>query len=93
MCLPATGFPKGNQKARTLRDSRATQTLFQAKTGKYVVVIDHNDLVKIRNGVNFVKILESKIRDVEASAGIALEFNEKWEEETLLPAHLAKYQT
>lgn len=88
---PASGFPKRKRKERTLRDSRATQSLFHAKTGKYVIVIDHDDLVKIRKGANIAKILEAKIREVEASSGIELEFNENWEE-MLLPRHLAKYQ-
>jgi hypothetical protein len=88
---PATGFPVKGKKERALRDARATQVLFHAKTNKYVVVIDHDDLVEIRNGINFAKILEAKIREVEASAGIALEFNEGWQEVSL-PSHLAKYR-
>jgi hypothetical protein len=88
---PATGFPKKGMKVRTLSNSRATQALFHAKTNKYVVVVDHDDLLKINKGVNFVKILEAKIREVEASAGISLEFDEELKE-TLLPPHLAKYK-
>jgi hypothetical protein len=88
---PATGFPKRGSTQRALRDSRATQTLFHAKTRKYVVVVDHEDLVNINKGISFAKILESKIREVEASTGINLEFNEEWKE-ILLPPHLAKHK-
>jgi len=35
---PAAGFPKKEKRERSLRDARATQALFHAKTGKYVVV-------------------------------------------------------
>jgi len=89
---PATGFPERGKKKRALSDSRATQALFHAKTNKYVVVIDHDDLVSINNGVSFAKILEAKIREVEASTGMNLEFNEEWKE-TLLPSHLAKHKS
>jgi len=88
---PAAGFPRKEKRERSLRDARATQALFHAQTGKYVVVIDHDNLIQIRKGANIAKILDAKIREVEASSGIALEFNEKWEEITL-PAHLAKYK-
>lgn len=88
----ATGFPETGKKKRALSDSRATQALFHAKTNKYVVVIDHDDLVKINNGISFAKILEAKIREVEASTGINLEFDEEWKE-ILLPSHLARYKS
>jgi hypothetical protein len=88
---PATGFPKKGKTIRSLRDARATQALFHAKTNKYVVVIDHDDLVNISKGVNFSKILEAKIREVEASTGINLEFDEDWKE-ILLPHHLSKHK-
>jgi hypothetical protein len=89
---PATGFPKKGKGVRSLRDSRATQALFHAKTNKYVVVINHDDLVSISKGANFSKILEAKIREVEASTGISLEFDEEWKE-TLLPPHLLKHRS
>jgi hypothetical protein len=88
---PAAGFPKREKRERSLRDARATQALFHAKTGKYVVVIDHGNLIQIRNGANIAKILDAKIREVEASSGVILEFNERWEE-TILPGHLAKFK-
>jgi hypothetical protein len=87
---PATGFPKPGEIKRALKDARATQALYHSLTNKYVVVIDDKDLRAIKSGANFAKILEMKIREVEASSGVNLEFDENWEE-VLLPPHLAKY--
>ena len=87
----ATGFPKSTKSAlRSLRDARATQALYHARTGKYVILIEHANLKQIKEGVPFVKILEAKIRDVEASTGIVLSFSEDWKE-VLLPKHLLKH--
>lgn len=88
---PATGFPKRGRKQRALRDARATQALFHAKTRKYVVVVDHEDLIKISKGMSLPKILESKIREVESSTGMNFDFDEEWKE-ILLPPHLAKHK-
>jgi hypothetical protein len=85
-----SGFPKRNIKERKLKDARATQALFHAKTNKFVVVIDHKDLEMMFKGTPFPKILEAKIREVEASSGIELSFNEAWQEVDL-PLHLRKY--
>jgi hypothetical protein len=87
---PASGFPKRRTKERQLRDARATQALFHAKSNKFVVVIDHEDLELVFNGIPFPKILEAKIREVEASALVDLTFNENWQE-VELPKHLRKY--
>jgi len=86
----ASGFPKKNFKERKLKDARATQALFHAKSNKFVVVVDHKDLEMLFKGVSFPKILEAKIREVEASAGVELTFNENWQEVDL-PPHLRKY--
>lgn len=86
----ASGFPKRKAKERQLKDARATQALFHAKSSKFVIVIDHKDLEAIFNGIPLPKILETKIREVEASAMIELSFTENWQEVTL-PAHLRKY--
>ena len=86
----ASGFPKKNTKERKLKDARATQALFHAKTNKFVVVVDHKDLEMILRGAPFPKILEAKIREVEASAGVELAFDENWQEVDL-PSHLRKY--
>jgi uncharacterized protein YkvS len=53
-------------------------------------VIDHEDLELVFNGIPFPKILEAKIREVEASALVDLTFNENWQEVDL-PKHLRKH--
>ncbi|HQU35799.1 MAG TPA: hypothetical protein PLR65_04375 [Anaerolineales bacterium] len=87
---PASGFPKKKTKERQLKDARATQALFHAKSNKFVVVIDHKDLELISNGFPLPKILEAKIREIEASTLMELSFNENWQE-VILPPHLKKY--
>lgn len=86
----ASGFPKNNAKKRSLSNARATQVIFHADTKKFVVVIDHKNLEMIAKGVSFPKILEAKIREVEAAYGGEISFTDEWEE-TKLPAHLEKY--
>lgn len=85
----ASGFPKKKTKERQLKDARATQALFHAKSNKFVIVIDHKDLELILNGIPLPKIIEAKIREVEASALVELSFNENWQE-VVLPPHLKK---
>lgn len=65
--LGATGFTS----IRSLRDSRATQILFHALTGKFVVVLDHQDLLRLKENGGLLKVLEEKIRDVEAGAKLS----------------------
>ena len=86
----ATGFPENGAKKRSLSDARATQVIFHAKSKKFVIVVDQKDLENIARGFSFPMMLEAKIREVEASYGTEITFNEKWEE-TKLPAHLQKY--
>lgn len=88
----ATGFPfKKTTRERSLRDVRATQALFHARTNKYVVVIDEDDLKTIFKGVPFTKILEMKIREIEASSGKTISFDEDWGIVDL-PEHLSRYE-
>ncbi len=94
----ASGFPEpchnmpdaSGSRVRSLRYARATQALFHSKTGKYVIVIDECDLQMIANGVALPKILEAKIRELEAATGLALSFDEDWREVDL-PSHLSRY--
>lgn len=91
----ASGFPGGELKddsrERTLRDARATQALFHSKTGKYVVILDHRDLKLLFDGMPLPKMLETKIREVEAASGIDITFSEDWKQVDL-PPHLKKYE-
>lgn len=92
----ATGFPRtappGQRtiRRRGLRDAQATQIVFHAKTSKYVVVLDHNDIQKLVDPGALPRILEAKIRAVEEWTGLPVEFDQEWQQVDL-PAHLNKY--
>jgi len=95
--MGATGFPKRSSDAetkpkrtRSLRDALATQVIFHAKTGKYVVVLDDYDIQLLTQPGALPRILEAKIGDVEEACGLPLDFNEDWVEIDL-PPHLSKY--
>lgn len=94
----ASGFPEPTDEAtdepggreRNLRNARATQALFHSKTGKFVVVVCEQHLQLIADGMPFPRLLEARIREVEAASGMALSFDEDWREVDL-PSHLSKY--
>jgi hypothetical protein len=88
----ATGFPERASivRQRSLKDSRATQALFHAKTGKFVIVLDQSDIEQLPKEGALIRILEAKVRDVEESSGLELKYDEQWIEIDL-PHHLAKY--
>lgn len=89
--LGAAGFPERNtRRQRLLRDSRATQALFHAKTKKFVVVLDHDDILQLDQPGSLPRILEAKIRDVEEASGLPLDLDPIWNE-TDLPSHLQKH--
>jgi len=83
----ATGF----SRTKSLMASRATQIVFHAKTGKYVVLLDHEDIKQLKNKGALLKLLEVKIKDVEAAAGLSLDFDDSSWIEVDLPPHLSKY--
>jgi hypothetical protein len=96
--MGATGFPKRSsstdarsKRTRSLRDAHATQVIFHAKTGKYVVVLDDHDIQLLTQPGALSRILEAKIGDVEEACGLPLSFNDDWVE-TDLPPHLSKYE-
>lgn len=94
----ASGFPnviqtlRGREptRERRLRDSRATQALFHAKTDKFVVVLNEIDLRRILDGISFLKIISSKIIELENSSGLELSFTEVWNQVDL-PPHLSQH--
>lgn len=95
----ASGFPARDsagmqqrkpRRSRSLRDARATQVLFHAKTAKYVVVLDHHDIQALSEPGGLPRLLEAKVRDVEEVSGLPLEFDEDWKEIDL-PPHLSQY--
>ncbi|MHC4619267.1 MAG: hypothetical protein ACYTEQ_16100 [Planctomycetota bacterium] len=92
----ASGFPQANlaeqetSRQRVLRDAQATQIIFHARTSKYVVVLDHNDIQKLAEPGTLPRILEAKIRAVEEWTGLPVEFDHELQQVDL-PAHLAQY--
>jgi len=88
----ATGFPKTNDKRqRILKDAKATQIIFHAKTGKYIIVFDHEDIVKLILPGALPSLIRSKINDVEDVSGLSLKYDEDLNEMDDLPPHLAIY--
>lgn len=91
----ASGFPdaskgKGKKPQRSLKDARATQVLFHAKTGKNVIVLKEKDILALASPGTLVRLLEEKIRDIEEATGLDLDFDSDWRE-TILPPHMAKH--
>ena len=92
----ASGFPKPpnredeETRQRVLRDARATQVLFHARTCKFVIVLDRNDLRLLSQSGGLLRVLEAKIRDAEQGSGVSLQFDEQWDEVDL-PGHLSQY--
>jgi len=91
-----SGFPRLSQpdspepRQRSLRDARATQVIFHARTGKFVVALGHEDLQRLLENGALPRILEAKIRDIEDAGGLSLQFDEDWREIDL-PSHFSQY--
>ena len=87
----ASGFPQhGQPRQRTLNDSRAIQVIYHAKTDKYLIVFDHDDIQLLQQPGALIRLIRSKISDVEDLSGIDLEYDGNVEELDDLPPHLAK---
>lgn len=82
----ATGF----DSKRVLRDARATQVLFHAKTCKFVIVLTEDDFDELQKKGGLPKLLEARILDVEAVSNIQLDYNGRWEQAEL-PKHIAQH--
>jgi hypothetical protein len=89
----ASGFPRpiidprGEiTKPRSLKYAQATQILFHAKTDKYVVVLDEQDILRLGEPGALIGLLERKIRAVEQWPIVPS--NDFPVQEIDLPAHL-----
>ncbi len=82
----------GFSNRRSLRDARATQALFHAKTEKFVIVLDNQDLQQLTREGGLPRVLESKIRDVENASSVPSEVDDAWKS-IELPPHLARHNT
>lgn len=89
--MGATGFPEDRRQI-ALREARATQILFHASTGKYIIVLDHDDILELGKDGALPQIIERKIRDIEEVSGLsdASISNLGWGEYDL-PEHLAQH--
>jgi predicted nuclease of predicted toxin-antitoxin system len=93
--LGATGFPDDSSdieasRQRVLRDAQTTQIIFHAKTGKCVIVLTHNDILKLVEPGALPILLEAKIRAIEEYTGLPVRFEEDWKEIDL-PVHLKRF--
>ena len=85
----ATGFPTTEQSSRqrAVRDCKLRQVIFHAKTQKYIVVFDKDEILKLGKNGTFVTMLTRKIREIQELSGIPPEPVENFQEIDL-PAHL-----
>ena len=85
----ATGFPDKNSsvRQRKISDCRLRQALFHAKTGKFIVVLDREDILELEKNGTLLQILTRKIRDLRELSGIPTAPIEQFVEIDL-PSHL-----
>lgn len=90
--MGASGFPNGRVQQRSLSAARLSQILFHAKTDKYVVVLDQDDILELgQPGALLVK-LEAKIRDIESWLGQRFTYDDDdWVLSDVLPPHLKRH--
>lgn len=86
----ATGFPKqGQPRQKKLSDARLIQALYHAKTQKYILVFDYQDIIRLGEPGSLFKIIEAKQHDVADVSGIDL-YDENLDERDDLPPHLSR---
>lgn len=93
--LGASGFQERDKvnngvRQRSLRDAQVTQLLFHARNNKYVVVLEKDEILSLRNPGSLIKILEEKIRTIEEWTGLS-SADTSVMPEIDLPEHLSKY--
>lgn len=86
----ATGFPveEDTSRQRKISDSRLRQLLFLVGKGKYVIVLDKNDIKQLDQAGALIKIIISKIRDIEHLSGVYISPDIESPIEIDLPNHL-----
>lgn len=68
-----------NQRGITLKDAHATQILFHARTKKYIIVLDENDILNLTKKGSLPRILQEKIVEIEAASLLQIEANQEGE--------------
>lgn len=78
----ATGFPQrdSNSRQRTIGDCRLRQVLYHAKTNKYVIVLDKEDIFSLDQKGSLISLLTRKIRDISEISGLSTTSVEEWQE-------------
>lgn len=67
----ATGFPKNSQsRIRGVSDCLLRQIIFHAKTGKYIVVLDKQDIFSLAQPGSLLLLLSRKIRELQQLSGL-----------------------
>ncbi len=84
----AAGFPKRNStRQRAIQDCRLRQVLYHAKTGKYIIVLDKEDILSLGQNGTLMTLLIRKIRDLNELTGLPT-VTVKQFQEIDLPQHL-----
>jgi len=84
----ASGFPKkDSSRQRSISDCRLRQVLFHAKTQKFIVVLDKNDIFELGKNGSLIQIIVRKIRDLCELSGLPTPSISEYEEIDL-PNHL-----
>lgn len=91
----ATGFPERGKgtirtRQRSIKDAQATQIIFHARHNKFVIVLDHEDIIQLDQAGMLPKIIEAKIRETEQWSGLNLDITEELAVVDL-PEHLRKH--
>lgn len=87
----ASGFPKPERNVSGYKDSRAVQAIFHAKTNRYIIVFDINDIERLKEKGALIKIIKEKIEEIEKSTGKYLpnENHQSKQGRVKLPEHIA----
>lgn len=88
----ATGFPdrKSTKSRRCLEGAQATQLFYYAEKRKFVIVLEHEDIIALGKPGALVRLLETRIRAVEHWTGATTSVPTRVTE-VELPAHLRQY--
>lgn len=67
----ATGFPKNPQsRQRGVKDCLLRQIIFHAKTGKYIIVLDQQDIFSLAQPGSLLLLLSRKIKELQELSGL-----------------------
>jgi hypothetical protein len=85
----ATGFPPPYKKIKVLKQALSIQMLYHARSGKYIVVFDHDDIQRLLEPGSLIKMILAKISEIEDTSGIKLEYDKDAFEVNEIPNYLS----